>query len=129
MRAVAYDRVSSADQVDGHSLDAQARLFYELCKSRGWEPVGVYREEGRSAHVDSINKRPVFRQLLEDADEGKFDVIVVHTLERWSRNLREMLESMGRLPKAGIGLVPITEKLDYSPPETSMVTNMPGRSP
>lgn len=67
MRAVSYIRVSDSSQVDGHSLDAQERLFREYCKSRGWEPVGVYREEGRSAHVDSIAKRPVFRQLLEDA--------------------------------------------------------------
>ena len=66
MKAVAYIRVSSADQVEGHSLDAQARLFYELCRSRGWEPVGIYREEGKSAHTDSIARRPVFRQLLDD---------------------------------------------------------------
>ena len=31
-------RVSSQDQVHGHPLDAQARLFYELCINRGWEP-------------------------------------------------------------------------------------------
>ena len=67
MRAVAYLRVSSSSQVDGHSLDAQARLFNETCKNRDWQAVGVYREEGRSAHVESINKRPVFRQILEDA--------------------------------------------------------------
>jgi len=64
MRAVGYIRVSDTSQIDGHSLDAQERLFRELCKSRVWEPVGVYREEGKSAHVDSISKRPVFRQLL-----------------------------------------------------------------
>ena len=63
MRAKAYIRVSDLSRVDGHSLDAQERLFYELCKSRGWEAVGIYREEGKSAHVDSIKKRPVFRQL------------------------------------------------------------------
>ena len=57
MKAVAYIRVSSQEQVDGHSLDAQERLFRELCKNRGWEPVSIYREEGKSAHVDSINKR------------------------------------------------------------------------
>ena len=60
-RAVAYLRVSSLSQVDGHSLDAQERLFYELCKTRGWTPVWVYREEGASAHSESIKKRPVFR--------------------------------------------------------------------
>ena len=48
MRAVAYLRVSSASQVDGHSLNAQERLFRELCKNRRWEAVGVYREEGIS---------------------------------------------------------------------------------
>ena len=67
MRAVAYVRVSSASQVDGHSLDAQERLFKDLCRNRGWESVRVYREEGRSAHVEAISKRPVFRQMLEDA--------------------------------------------------------------
>ena len=80
MRAVAYIRVSSLDQVDGHSLDAQERLYEELCRSRGWEPMRVYREEGKSAHVDSISKRPVFRQLLEDSAKDRFDVVVVHSL-------------------------------------------------
>ena len=49
-RAVAYLRVSSMSQVEGHSLAAQERLFGELCKSRGWTAVQVYREEGKSAH-------------------------------------------------------------------------------
>ena len=78
-RAVAYLRVSSASQVEGHSLDAQERLFYDLCKNRGWQSVKVYREEGKSAHVDAIAKRPVFRQLLEDSGKGQFDLVVIHT--------------------------------------------------
>jgi hypothetical protein len=56
LRAVAYICVSDVSQVEGHSLDAQERLFGELCKSRGWEPVGVYREEGRSAHNFEIRQ-------------------------------------------------------------------------
>jgi len=39
VRAVAYIRVSDPSQVEGHSLDAQERLFRELCKSRDWEAV------------------------------------------------------------------------------------------
>ena len=60
MREVAYLRVSSQGQVEGRSLDAQARLFHELCKNRDWEAVRVYREEGRSAHVENTRGRPVF---------------------------------------------------------------------
>ena len=59
MRAVAYIRVSDMSQIEGHSLDAQERLFTELCKNRGWEPVRIYREEGKSAHVDAIVRRVI----------------------------------------------------------------------
>ena len=69
MRAVAYIRVSSASQVDGHSLDAQERLFRELCKNRKWEPVSVYHEEGRSAHVEAIARAIVKNPPLILADE------------------------------------------------------------
>ena len=84
MRAVAYIRVSDASQVEGHSLDAQERLFRELCISRGWQLVAIYLEEGKSAHVDSVSKRAVLRQLLDDAGQDKFDVVVAHTLDRWA---------------------------------------------
>ena len=126
MKAVAYIRVSSQEQVDGHSLDAQERLFRELCQNRDWEPVSIYREEGKSAHVDSINKRPVFRQLLEDAATGAFEVVVVHTLDRWSRNLKVMLDSVSVLTQHGVGLVSVTENLDWSSPEGRLVARTLG---
>jgi len=110
--AAAYIRVSGASQVEGHSLDAQERLFHQLCKSRGWEPLRVYREEGRSAHNESIKGRPAFRQLLDDSSSGEFKVVVVHTLDRWSRNLRVTLESLSHLARHNVALVSITENLD-----------------
>ena len=126
MKAVGYLRVSDVSQVDGHSLDAQERLFRELCKNRGWEAVRVYREEGRSAHVEAIARRPVFRQLLEDAGRNVFDVVVVHTLDRWSRNQRVMLESLAILAKHNASLVSITENIDYSTPQGKLFTQMLG---
>jgi len=76
--------------------------------------VKVYREEGKTAHSDAIAKRPQFRQLLEDAAEGQFDVVVVHMLDRWARNLRVQLEAMAVLTRRGIGFVSITENIDFS---------------
>ncbi|HZA23068.1 MAG TPA: recombinase family protein [Dehalococcoidia bacterium] len=126
MRAVAYIRVSDSSQIDGHSLDAQERLFHELCKNRGWLPGRTYREEGKSAHSDSIAKRPMFRQLLDDAGKGQFDVVVVHTLDRWARNLKVLLESVSILDQHGVGLVSITENLDWSTPESRLVARTLG---
>ncbi|NQW20318.1 MAG: recombinase family protein [Chloroflexi bacterium] len=126
MRTVNYIRVSDESQIEGNSLAAQERLFNELCKSRGWQAVGIYREEGRSAHVDSINKRPVFKQLLEDAAKDKFDAIVVHTLDRWSRNLSVTLESLKILAQNDVGLISITENIDYSTPQGRLFIQMLG---
>ena len=47
--AVGYFRVSDEDQVDGYSMDAQRRDFFELCRQKGWEVPKTYTEEGRSA--------------------------------------------------------------------------------
>jgi site-specific DNA recombinase len=125
MRAVAYIRVSDLSQVDGYSLDAQEPLFLQRCKSKGWTPLQVYREEGRSAHSDSIRKRPVFRQLLEDASQGQFDV-VVHTLDRWARNQRVMLESLSILADHQVALASLSENIDYSTPQGRLFIQMLG---
>ena len=117
MIAVAYIRVSSESQVDGHSLKAQERAFYQYCESKGWIPGKIYREEGKSAHVDSIRKRPVFKQLLDDAAKGEFDAVVVHTLDRWARNQLVLLESQALLANNQVTLVSITEGIDWSTPE------------
>ncbi len=116
MIAVAYIRVSSGSQVDGHSLDAQIRAFYRYCQANGLTPGKIYREEGKSAHVDSIRKRPVFQQLLEDAAKRGFDVVVVHTLDRWSRNQMVLLESQAILARNDVTLVSITEPIDWNTP-------------
>ena len=121
MRAVAYPRVSGAEQVEGHSLDAQERFCAEYCEDRDWDQTAIYREEGKSAHSDSISRRPALRRLLEDAALGKFDVVVVHTLDRWARNLKVLLETVSILNQHGVGLVSITENLDWSTPEGRLV--------
>jgi site-specific DNA recombinase len=126
LRAVAYIRVSDVSQVEGHSLDAQERLFGELCKSRGWEPVGVYREEGRSAHNNNVSKRPVLQQLMADSVGDGFEVVVVHTLDRWARNLKILIETVTQLSDNGVGLVSITENIDWSNYQGRLLTQMLG---
>ena len=126
MRAVAYIRVSSASQVEGYSLDAQARLFFDACRNRGWQPVRVYREEGRSAHSDSVNKRPQLRQLLRDAAKGEFDLVVVHSLDRWARNVEVLIRTIKHLKEHGVQLQSITESLDNSNPQGRLLLQVLG---
>jgi site-specific DNA recombinase len=54
--------------------------------------------------------------LLADAEAGHFDVIVVHKLDRFSRNLRVTLETLERLQSWGVGFVSISEQMDFTTP-------------
>ncbi len=123
-RAVAYVRVSSTSQVEGHSLDAQERLFHDLCKARGWKAVEVYRDEGKSAYSDSIRKRPEFRRLLDDSARGIFDVVVVHTLDRWARNARIAMNTLAILDNNRVDFMSITESFDNSTPQGKLLMQM-----
>jgi site-specific DNA recombinase len=115
LRAAIYARVSSKEQVDGHSLDAQLRADRQLCEQRDYEVVAVFVDEGVSARSDSIAKRPEFARLMAEAERGAFDVVVVHKIDRFARNLRVQLECLDRLGKARILFVSVMEpNLDYS---------------
>jgi site-specific DNA recombinase len=116
MRAALYARVSSEEQVEGYSIDAQRRAFQALCQGRGWIAYREYIEEGKSARTEDINKRPVFKEMTADALAGKFDVLVVHKLDRFSRNLRITLEYFDKLLKAGVTFISINEQMDFTTP-------------
>ena len=116
MKAALYARVSTEEQTEGYSIDAQKRAFQALCQGRGWTPCREYIEEGKSARTDNINKRPVFKQMMSDAETKQFDVLVCHKLDRFSRNLRITLEYFEKLSKAGIAFTSISEQMDFSQP-------------
>jgi len=126
MRAVLYARVSSEEQVDNWSLSAQRRAFDEICHQKDWLASHIYSEEGVSAHTDSIEKRPQFKRLLKDCRDRAFDVVVVHSLDRWSRNLKVTLESFKILADNNIAFLSITENVDYSTPEGKLFISMIG---
>ena len=50
----------------------------------------------------------------------------MHTLDRWSRNLRVTLESLKTLAENYVGLVSITESIDYSTAQGKLFTQMLG---
>jgi site-specific DNA recombinase len=126
MRAALYARVSTEEQTEGYSIDAQRRAFHALCEGRGWTPSHEYVEAGKSAHTDDIRKRPVFKQAIDDALGGKYDVFVVHRIDRFSRKLRITLEYFEKLGKAGVGFVSIENQIDYSTPTGKFMLVMQG---
>lgn len=126
MRAVGYARVSDESQVENYSLDAQRREIASYCKREGHELLRSYVDEGLSAHGDRIADRPQFAQMLLDAEVDQFDLVVVHTLDRFARNVGVQREALRRLGEAGIGFVSVSENWDFNTPAGRMMLTMMG---
>jgi site-specific DNA recombinase len=115
-RVALYVRVSSEEQLEGYSLDAQLRAARAYCVDKGWEIVAEYVEEAKSARYEDLNRRPQFKAMLETADGRSFDVLLVHKLDRFARNLRVTLATLERLDRAGVGFVSLSEQMDFTTP-------------
>ena len=126
VRAAGYVRVSDESQVDGHSLDAQRREIKRYCEAQGYELVVIYADEGVSAYTDQIEARPQFAKLLKDAEAHIFNVVIVHTRDRWARKSAVQAEALQRLGNANIGFVSVTENMDYTTPHGKWMLTMMG---
>lgn len=114
MRAVGYRRVSSQEQTDGHSLDAQTTHIQTYAQAQGWHLVEIYTDAGVSAKKGS--HRPAFEQMLREAKEGKFDVVIVDKIDRFYRHLSGLLSTLEQLNNHGVSLASVQEKLDFTTP-------------
>ncbi len=114
LRAVGYRRVSSQEQTEGHSLDAQTTHIQNFVQMQGWNLVKIYTDAGVSAKKGS--QRPGFEQMLKDAGDGQFDVVVVDKIDRFYRHLIGLLSALEQLNNHGISFASVQEKLDFTTP-------------
>lgn len=126
MKAALYARVSREVKMEGHSIDAQIRAFHDFVEDKGWGIHHEYIEAGKSAHTDDIRKRPMFKQAIDDALVGRYEVLVVHKIDRFARKLRITLEYFEKLGNNGTGFVSIENNIDCSTPEGKLMLMMQG---
>jgi len=110
-RAALYARVSTARQAEQDlSLPDQIRQMETYCERRDWTCVETFLEAGASALDDN---RPGFQRMVEQAisPERPFDVIVVHSLSRFSRDSLHSEFYVRKLRKVGIEVISITQEI------------------
>ena len=113
-RAAGYRRVSMREQIDGYSLDAQATHIKQYAEANGWTLIDLYTDAGISAKKDS--ERPALTQLLSDARDHKFDVIIVDKIDRFYRHLGGLLVALDQLNVWGVTFASVQEHLDFTTP-------------
>ena len=100
-RTAGYARVSTDSDEQFTSYEAQIDYYTKFIKARDdWKFVTVYTDEGLSAL--NTKHRNGFNQMVQDALDGKIDLIVTKSVSRFARNTVDSLTTVRKLKEHGI---------------------------
>ncbi|EOU1884838.1 recombinase family protein [Clostridium perfringens] len=118
-----YCRVSTDEQAEfGYSIDEQKRLLEEWCKANDYIIYKCYSDRGISGK--NIKDRPALKELLSDAKEGKFDMVISWKINRVSRKLEDVLKIVNILEKNNITFKSYSEPFETDTPAGRMQFQM-----
>lgn len=114
-RVAAYCRVSTMQEIQHHSLEAQRDYYEKLIASRPhWIFVGVYTDQASGRHNLKMQD---FQRLLGDCQNGKIDLILVKSISRMGRNTVQFLQACTELNDLGVDVYFEVEKLHINDPQ------------
>ena len=97
-RVVIYARVSTEHEAQLSALKNQKDWYTPYIKMHPeWDIVQMYTDEGVTG--TSAYKRRSFLQMMEDAVDGKFDMILTREVSRFARNTVDTLNYTRMLKK------------------------------
>lgn len=123
IRVAIYCRVSTMEQAEeGYSIGEQERLIREHCIRNGYEVYKVFSDAGISGK--DIIHRPAIQELLKDATEKKFDMVMSWKINRLSRKLEDAIKIVNTLDKYGISYQSYSERFESGTPAGKMQFQM-----
>ncbi|MCP3908137.1 MAG: recombinase family protein [Oceanicoccus sp.] len=126
-RCAIYSR-SSVEKDNRDSFDSVSAQFMACAEfigsqvGKGWRLVDtIYEDRGYSG---SHLRRAGFRALLNDIKLGLVDAVVVHRLDRLTRNLSDFQQIMTELNAHDVPVVSVTQQIDMSHHVGRLATNI-----
>ncbi|EGI1284599.1 recombinase family protein [Listeria seeligeri] len=112
MKAAIYIRVSTQEQVENYSIQAQTEKLTALCRSKDWDVYDTFIDGGYSG---SNMNRPALNEMLSKLHE--IDAVVVYRLDRLSRSQKDTITLIEEyFLKNNVEFVSLSETLDTSSP-------------
>lgn len=100
-RIVFYGRVSTEHEAQLSALENQMQWYDDQLERHGnWTLVEKYIDRGITGTL--AKKRPAFTQMIKDAKNGEFDLIVTREVCRFARNTVDALDYTRKLRKLGV---------------------------
>jgi hypothetical protein len=99
-KVAGYARVFTDRDEQQTSFEVQLKYYTDYIGGRAdWEFVKMYSDEGISA--TSTAKREGFKSMVEDALDGKIDLIITKSVSRFARNTVDSLSTIRKLKEHG----------------------------
>ena len=90
MNVVIWARVSSREQREGYSIDAQLRAAREKAQKAGWHVVREFVvAESAKRGAERVAFNSMFAWVKTNAKREKIKAILSHKLDRVCRNMRD----------------------------------------
>ena len=105
MNVVIWARVSSREQREGYSIDAQLRATREKVERSGWTCVKEFVvAESAKRGAERIVFNDMYRWVRSNARKQKIGAIVSHKLDRICRNMRDAVRMQELEDQCGVHL-------------------------
>ncbi|MBW2149661.1 MAG: recombinase family protein [Deltaproteobacteria bacterium] len=114
-----YARVST----DRQTVDMQVAELRDFVKRSGWTIYNEYIDHGYSG---ADTKRPAFTEMMSEAKKRKFDILLVWKLDRLSRSLKDLINTLDELGHLVIDFISYDNDLDTSTPIGKLVFQIIG---
>lgn len=109
-RMVFHGRVSTQHEQQKDALSNQMQWYDDQLKYHAnWQLVGRYIDEGITGTL--AKKRPSFMRMLDDARNGKFDLIVTREVCRFARNTVDTLSITRELRGIGVEVYFVSDNI------------------
>jgi len=123
MKVLGYVRVSSEIQKKkNNSIPLQKKKINEYCQLNDFELIDVYEDNGISGM--SIDKRNGYKSMIQYLNDNDIDAIVVWSLSRLGRKMKDVVEFMDYLKQNNIGFYSIKENLNNNDKIGSLIMNI-----
>lgn len=123
LKVCAYARVSTDLEEQKNSFDFQLKEYETQIKENpNWTFVKLYSDEGISG--TSLKNREGFKQMIEDAKAGLFDLILTKSISRFARNVVDCIFYIRQLRDIGVDIYFEKENLHGLDEKCELVLNM-----
>ncbi len=123
MRVATYTRISTDEDHQPYSLEAQAERLGSYVKSQeDWQLTGRFSDQASGATTE----RPGLQRALTEARAKRFDLLLVYRVDRFSRSVRGLAQLLDELDTVGVAFRSATEPFDTTTAAGRMMVQMLG---